>query len=174
MSNNSSISNNSVYDKYTVSMSKIVPFQIIQFSISTLFRSIWLINRIQSGVTTPSPSEPGRDDNEGMLCILQSSSITRASPSDCLELYSGHSLGESYSSVEMQSVFSATRKRPGKMKGKDLRPHPKITVQKFSKTSHEIIKIQCFKTEKYSTTYMQIFFRNSIIFFLKYCENSYI
>ena len=40
-----------------------------------------------------------------ILCIPQSSSITEASPSDCLVSYSEHSLGESYSSVEMQWVY---------------------------------------------------------------------
>ena len=39
--------------------------------------------------------------------ILKSSSIIEASLSDCLESYLGHSLGESYSSVEMQSLCSA-------------------------------------------------------------------
>ena len=51
-------------------------------------------------------SEPGSDSNEGVLHIPQSSSITGASPSDCLVSYPGHSLGESYSSVEIQSVYS--------------------------------------------------------------------
>ena len=39
--------------------------------------------------------------------IPQSSSITEASPSDYLVSYPGHSLGESYPSAEMQSVYSA-------------------------------------------------------------------
>ena len=42
----------------------------------------------------------------GVLCIPQSSSITGTSPSDCLVFYPGHSLGESYPSAEMQSVYS--------------------------------------------------------------------
>ena len=33
------------------------------------------------------------DGNEGVLRIPQSSSITKTSPSDCLVLYPGHSLG---------------------------------------------------------------------------------
>ena len=36
----------------------------------------------------------------------QSSSITGISPSDCLVSYTRHSLGESYSSVDKQSVYS--------------------------------------------------------------------
>ena len=38
--------------------------------------------------------------------IPQSSSITGTSPSDCLVSYQGHSLGESYPSAEVQSVYS--------------------------------------------------------------------
>ena len=36
----------------------------------------------------------------------QSSRITEVSPTDCLVSCTGHSLGESYSSAEMQSVYS--------------------------------------------------------------------
>ena len=44
---------------------------------------------------------------KGVLRIPQSSSITGALPSDCFVSYPGHSLGgESYSSAEMQSVYS--------------------------------------------------------------------
>ncbi len=39
--------------------------------------------------TTLGQSGPGRNDNEGLLHIPQSSSITGASPSDCLVLYPG-------------------------------------------------------------------------------------
>ena len=85
-------------------MSKTVPFQIIQFCIRTQFSSIWTIDRTPSGATTSSQSESGSDGNEGVLCIPQSSSITRTSPSDCLVSYPRHSLGESYPSAEKQSV----------------------------------------------------------------------
>ena len=74
-------------------MSKTVLFQAIQFSISILFSSIY-----QSG--------PKSDGNKGVFHIPQSSSITGASPSDYLVSYPGHSLGESYLSTEMQSVYS--------------------------------------------------------------------
>ena len=40
-----------------------------------------------------------------VLRIPQSCSITEASPSDCFVPYPGHSLGESYLSAEMQSVY---------------------------------------------------------------------
>ena len=82
-------------------MSKTVPFQIIQFSIITQFSSIWPIDRTLSGATTPGQSGPGSDGNEGVLHIPHSSRLTGAPPSDCL----GHSLGESYSSAEKQSVY---------------------------------------------------------------------
>ena len=74
-----------------------VLFQIIQFSISTLFRrqKQFYFEQIGplSGATTPGPSGPGSDGNEGVLRIPQSSSIAGTSPSDCLVSYPGHSLG---------------------------------------------------------------------------------
>ena len=66
-----------------------VLFQVIKFSISILFSSIWPIDKTLSGATTPGQSEPGSDGNEWVLRIPQSSSITGTSSSDC----SGHSLG---------------------------------------------------------------------------------
>ena len=50
--------------------------------------SILSMNRTLSGATTLGQSEPGSDGNEGVLCISQSSNITRVSPSDCLILLS--------------------------------------------------------------------------------------
>ena len=47
---------------------------------------------------------PWSDGNKRILCIPQS--ITEASPSDCLVSYQGHSLGSSYTSAEMGSVYS--------------------------------------------------------------------
>ena len=80
--NNCSISNNSV--QYT----KIVLFQVIQFSISIKFNSIWPIDRTLRGATTPGQSGPESDGNEGVLCIPQSSSnITGISLSNCLVSY---------------------------------------------------------------------------------------
>ena len=54
--------------------------------------SIWLIDMNQLGASTQGQSGPGNDGNEGVLCIPQGSSITGASPSDCLVSYPGHSL----------------------------------------------------------------------------------
>ena len=39
------------------------------------------------GATTSGQSGPGNDSNEGLLCNLQSSGITRASLLDCLVSY---------------------------------------------------------------------------------------
>ena len=80
-------------------MSKTFIFQAIQFnqtihfSISMHFSSIWPIDRILSGATTPGQSGPGSDGSERVLCIPQSSRNTGISPSDCLVSYLGHSLG---------------------------------------------------------------------------------
>ena len=71
---------------------KTVLFQAIQFSISAQFSAIWPIGRILSGATTTCQSGPGSKSNEGVLCIPKSSCITRASSSDCLVSYPGHSL----------------------------------------------------------------------------------
>ena len=78
----------------------------IQFSISKQFSSIWPIDRTLSGATTAGQSGPRSDSNKEVLCILQTSSITGASPSDCLVSYRGHSLSEwSYPSAEKKSVY---------------------------------------------------------------------
>ena len=69
--------------------------------------SFWSIHRTLSGAITLGQSGPGSDGNKGVLFILQSSSIPGTSPSDCLVSYPGHSLGKSYSSAEMQSMYSA-------------------------------------------------------------------
>ena len=66
--------------------------------------SISPIDRTLSGATTLGQSEPGNDGNEEVLHIPQSSSITGASPLDCLVPYPGYWLGGSYSSADMQSV----------------------------------------------------------------------
>ena len=50
------------------------------------------IDRALSGATTPGKSGPRGDDNEELLRILQSPSMTGTSPSDCLVSYPGHSL----------------------------------------------------------------------------------
>ena len=58
------------------------------------FSSIWPVDSNLSGATTSGQSEPGRDGNEGVLHIPQSSTITGTLTSDCLISYVGHSLGE--------------------------------------------------------------------------------
>ena len=96
-------------------MSKTVPYQIIQFSISTQFKckyglivnisissysvksnnSVQHKNAVQFYSThrqDPYQVLPGSNGNEGVLCIPQCCSITGTSPSDCLVSYSVHSL----------------------------------------------------------------------------------
>ena len=51
------------------------------------------MDRALSDSTTPIQSVPGNDDNEGVLRIPWSSSITGTSPSDRVVSYAGHSLG---------------------------------------------------------------------------------
>ena len=69
---------------------KTVPFQAIQFSISTLFSSGWPIDRTQSGTIPSGQSGSGTVGTERVLCIRQSSCITGTLPSDCLVSYPGH------------------------------------------------------------------------------------
>ena len=89
-----------------IQLSQTVLIQIIQFSISTQFSSIYPIDSALSGATTPCQSGPGSNGNEGVLRIPQSSSVTGTSLSDCLVSYPGHILEGSYPSAEMQSVYS--------------------------------------------------------------------
>ena len=118
-------------------MSKTVLFQKIQFcistqfscqnssissysvNISTRFSSIWPIGWTLSGATTEGQSGPGSNGNEEVLHIPQSSSISGTSPSNYLVSYLGHSLGESYLSAKIQSVYSpapADRASPSSVK----------------------------------------------------------
>ena len=85
-----------------------VLFQTIQFCISSQFSSIKPIDRTLSGATTLDQCWPGSDGKERVLRNPQSSSITGASPWDCLVSYPGHSLREFffYSSAEKQSMYS--------------------------------------------------------------------
>ena len=77
------------FGESTISMSekvgsldiKTVLFQVIQFSVSTQFSSIWPIDRILSGATPLSQSGLASDGNEGLFRIPQNSSITGTSPS---------------------------------------------------------------------------------------------
>ena len=84
-------------------MSKTVLFQTIQLRIITQFSSIQPIDRTLPGAIIPGQSGPRSDGNEGVLCILQSSSITETSLSDCLVSYQDT---RSCPPAELQSVFS--------------------------------------------------------------------
>ena len=85
---------------------KTVLFQVIQFNISTHFSSVRLIDGILSGAITPGQTTPESKCNEGVLCIHQSSSITKPSTLDCLVSYPGHLLKESFPSAEVQSEYT--------------------------------------------------------------------
>ena len=74
----------------TVSMFKTVPFQAIQFSISTQFSSIWSIDRYQSGATTVGQSGPGNDGKEGVIRIPQNSRAQLLLCSAFVRLVQGH------------------------------------------------------------------------------------
>ena len=87
-------------------MSKTVLFQTIQFSITTQFNLIWLIDKILSLTTTPGQSGPVSYSNKEVLSIPQSSIITGTSTSDCLVSYQGLSLEKYCPSAEMQFVSS--------------------------------------------------------------------
>ena len=107
------ITNNSIKHQsfvYTQLIDQTVQFLIIQVSISTVKisdSSIWLIDGTLSSATTQGQSGPGRNNNEEVLRIPQSSSVIGASPLDCLLSYPRRLLGESYPSAEMQSVYFA-------------------------------------------------------------------
>ena len=81
------------FSKLRIQFNQTVLIQVFQLRISTLFSSIWSIDRTLSGAIAPGQSEPGSDGNEGVLYIPQSSSNTRTSQSDCLVSYLGHLLG---------------------------------------------------------------------------------
>ena len=68
--------------------------------------SIWPIDGIPSGATTPDQSGPGSDSNEGVIRIPQISSITGASASGFWVSYPGHWLVGGYPSAEIQSLYS--------------------------------------------------------------------
>ena len=58
--------------------------------------SIWTIERTLSGTTILGQSRSGSNGNEEVLRIPQCSSITEASPSDCLVSYQDTRLGKGF------------------------------------------------------------------------------
>ena len=77
--------------------------------------SIRHIDRTLPGDTTLGQGGPWSDGNKGILCMSQSSSISEASPWDCLVPYAGRSLGESYASAEVQLIYSAVLSQLGQI-----------------------------------------------------------
>ena len=108
------------------------------------------IDRTQLGAITPSQSGPRSNGNEEVLRIPQSSSCTRASPSGCLMSYLGHSLRESYSSAEMQSVYSAAPSWLGYWeRGIHFTP---LTIKRHLQRFHFYCQVSAYKqyfTQKY-------------------------
>ena len=68
-----------------------------------------------SGASIPGLSEPGSDGNEGVLHSRLSLSIPAALTIRLFSVISGHSLGESYSSLEMLSVYFTALNKLGWM-----------------------------------------------------------
>ena len=67
------------------------------------------MDRALSGATISDHNGPGSNGNEEAFRIPQRPSIIGTSPSDCLVSYPGHSLGESYPTAEVQSVYSTAQ-----------------------------------------------------------------
>ena len=93
----------------SVSESKTVLFQTIQFIISSQFSSVYPLERVPPCATTAGQSEPGSDGDgdEGVLYIHQSSCIIGTWPSERLVSYPGppQEVG-SYRSAEILLVYS--------------------------------------------------------------------
>ena len=76
------------------------------FKLFSLIKQSITNNAVYFYLTHSGPEQTWSNGNEGVLCIPQSLSITGTSPSDCLVSYLGHSLVGSYSSAEVQLVYS--------------------------------------------------------------------
>ena len=111
--------------------------------------SICPIERTLSGATTLGQSGPENNGNKEVLCILQSSSITGASVSDCLVSYPGHLSrgGGGYPSVEMHSVYStAPANWTSKVSGSKSPQHNRTLLSilaDFNRTVVWIVLILC-------------------------------
>ena len=86
------------------------------------FNSIGPIDRTLSGTTTSSQSGHGSDGNKGVLPILQSSSITETSSSDCLVSYRGYSLVGDLTPLQRSSRCILQHHPIEPLVGKDLTP----------------------------------------------------
>ena len=119
--------------------------------------SNWPTDRTLLCATTRGQIGPGKDCNERVLRIHQSSSITRTSPWDCLVSYPEHSLGEYYLSAEKQSVYSAAPANKAKRQRdiyeiatniiskcrKLVMKEYKCWYDRVAKTGHKELKMVC-------------------------------
>ena len=100
--------------------------------------------------TIPGQSEPESDENEGIICIPQSSSITEISPSDCFVISrklvgESYASEESYSSAEMQSVHSAAPATRAFLRKEFSYYYMLIHSDQFSSFSgSQFLHIQCY------------------------------
>ena len=84
---------------------KTVLFQTIQFSISRQFSFISPIHRTLTGSTTSRLSGPWSNGKEVALRIPQSSSITGASPSNCLVSFQDTRGGGGFTPLQRSSLW---------------------------------------------------------------------
>ena len=92
-----------------------------------------------SGATTLGQSEPGSDDNEGVLRIPPSSLITGTSPSDCLMPYPGYSLDGSRA---FGVFYSPSRQN-----------NPKIGCPGYDTKLRVMVRLQFWKNGEYGVAH---------------------
>ena len=105
-----------------------------------------------SGATIPGQSGPRSNGNKGVLRIPQSSSITRASPSDCLVSYPGHS---SYASAEKQLVYLQPQSTGQQTELMDLNKEIVSSFLNFSdQAGTDTLSLTCLKLIKCTVVHM--------------------
>ena len=102
--------------------------------------SVWTFDKTLSCAITPNQSGPGRERNKGILHIFQSSSISCTSPSDCLLLYLGHSLGGDLTSIQRCCQCILQPWPTGR--SKDLVKHSiELSIDKYTSSDIYIYKV---------------------------------
>ena len=152
----------------TISRSKTVLFEAIQFSISTQFSSIWPIYRTLLVSTTLGLSGLGIDANEGVLHIPQISGITGTKPSDCLVSCPGHSMV-----VVVVGLLPLTREVVGVFYSpsrlSNLRPEGKEKVSPWDQSVSR--KVTSERRKRWPLHKMIGFFRSNLLFKLLQLNN---